>query len=348
MSNYKKTSDAQKLKLAERLQQDLPPIMTQYLHKRGTGLSANTLLSYTNKLSVFAEFLCSRFTAENPKEISLEDIRRITPDDIIDFIYWLQKEHVIIRGSETVTLMPNSKSSVNNYLSCISAFFTRLVREGIIPLNPALAIDRPKEQKNEVITYLKPEEKAKFLQSVEYGTGFDVRQLKFHEKNKERDIAICQLLLGTGIRISELVGLDVSDVNFSECSILVTRKRNKRQEVYFSDLTSSYLQDYLEKRDLYHPQENEKALFLSRSGTRLGVRSMEKLVKKYISVSLPLLSSSISPHKMRSTYAINMLEKSSDIDLVRETLGHSSFAVVNRYAKTANQKRKAVRNLLEE
>ena len=352
METYKKQKDANNLKLAKDIQKRMPAAMVHYLHTRGTGLSSNTLLSYTNKLYIFSQFMClelSRYTDKEPLELTLEDIGAVSSDDIVSFIYWLRSERKLKQGDDIVCLRPNSDKSINNYLSCINSFYNRLVREHNLSDNPVLSVDRPSVLKSDIVIHLKEDERQQFMDTVEFGTGLDVRPLMFHKKNKCRDAAICQLFLSTGIRISELVGLDVSDVNFKDCCITVTRKRNKRQEVFFSDLTASYLQDYLSEREaVYKPAEDEQALFLSRTGTRLGVRSIENMIKKYVQVSNPA-KEHITPHKLRSTYAMRMLEKSGgNVELVRESLGHESLAVVTTYARASKAILRDNRNLLDE
>ena len=353
MSDYKKQKDAINLQLAKNIQENMPAAMVHYLHNRGTGLSSNTLLSYTNKLYIFSQFLClelPRFLEVKPSELTLSDLSSVTPDDIISFMYWLRKEREIIQGEDVVCLRPNSDKSINNYLSCVSSFYARLVKEKKLQDNPVLFVDRPSVLKSDIVIHLKDGERQQFMNAVEYGTGLDKRPLLFHKKNKERDAAICQLLLTTGIRVSELVGLDISDVNFKESSITVTRKRNKRQEVFFPDIAASYLQDYLSVRDaVYKPLEGEKALFLSRAGKRLGVRSIELMVKRYVQLSNPGKEDNISVHKLRSTYAMRMLEKSGgNVELLRESLGHETLSVVTVYARASRSLLRDSRNLLDD
>ena len=351
MSNYKKQRDANNLQLAKNIQNNMPAIMVHYLRNRGTGLSSNTLLSYTNKLYIFSQFMClelSRFYNTEPVELTLNDIASVSSDEIVSFIYWMRSERKVKQGDAITTLRPNSDKSINNYLSCINSFYARLVREKKLENNPVVSIDRPSILKSDIVIHLKEDEQKRFMNTVEFGTGLDTRPLKFHQKNKCRDTAICQLFLNTGIRVSELVGLDVADVDLNDCSIIVTRKRNKRQEVFFSDVTASYLQDYLSERSvIYKPSDEESALFLSRNGTRLGVRSIEKMVKRYIQVSNPA-KEDVTPHKLRSTYAMRTLEKSNgNHELVREGLGHETLAIVTTYARASQNLLKDSRNLLD-
>lgn len=140
----------------------------------------------------------------------------------------------------------------------------------------------------------------------------------------------------------------MEDVNFKDSCIRVIRKRNKQQELYFSDKTADYLQEYLEERELkYKPVDGENALFLSRDGKRLGVRSIEKMVKRYVQVSNPHKNEDVTPHKLRSTFAMEMIEKTGNVDLLREQLGHESPATAILYGRTTSSVRKDVRNLLD-
>ena len=216
--------------------------------------------------------------------------------------------------------------------------------------NPVDLVKRSKHKDKEIIKLDKHEQEG-FLNSLYNGQGFDKKQLEWNERTKIRDIAICKILLGTGLRVSELVGLDVDDIDFQENSFKIIRKRDKLDTVYFSDEIRECLLEYLEERGPhYQPVDNERALFLVGIGTykgqRISVRSVEKIVKKFAVAGAPAKGQSITPHKLRATYATDLLEITGDLDLVRESMGHSDPKTTNLYGRTSLEKKKQYRNIL--
>jgi site-specific recombinase XerC len=188
------------------------------------------------------------------------------------------------------------------------------------------------------------------MQSVYCGDGLTKRQNQSRDLTIERDAAIITVFLHTGIRVSELVGLNVGDLDFQEHCFKVIRKRDKIDTIYFDDEVTEVLKDYLRVRPLLHPADNEDALFLvsigKYKGERLSVRSMQMLVKKYAMAGAPSSGALITPHKLRSTYATNMLKATGNLDLVRAELGHSDPKTTLIYARSDNADKKAARNVL--
>ena len=187
---------------------------------------------------------------------------------------------------------------------------------------------------------------AEFLDEVENGNQLSKKEREFHEKNNVRDLAMMQLMLGTGIRVSECVGLNLSDLDFNNNGIRIHRKGGKNVTIYFSDEVESGLRAYLEERKLKIPASgHEEALFLSMQNKRISVRSVEKMVKKYASRVTPLKH--ITPHKLRSSYGTNLYQETGDIYLVADVLGHSDVNTTKKhYAALEEERRRSVRNVV--
>ena len=187
---------------------------------------------------------------------------------------------------------------------------------------------------------------AQFLDEVENGHQLSKKEREFHEKNNVRDLAMMQLMLGTGIRVSECVGLNLSDLDFNNNGIRIHRKGGKNVTIYFSDEVESGLRAYLEERKLKIPAlGHEEALFLSIQNKRISVRSVEKMVKKYASRVTPLKH--ITPHKLRSSYGTNLYQETGDIYLVADVLGHSDVNTTKKhYAALEEERRRSVRNVV--
>ena len=205
---------------------------------------------------------------------------------------------------------------------------------------------RDNDGRKEIIR-LDIDEVAMMIDEAENGEGLSDRQKAYHEKTKVRDVALLSLLLGTGIRVSECVGLNISDVDFKNNGILIHRKGGKEVTIYFSDEVKEALQNYCDERVLILEESgHEGAFFLSMQNKRMSVRSVENLVKKYARIISPLKK--ITPHKLRSTYGTNLYKETGDIYLVADVLGHSDVNTTKKhYAAIEDDRRRSARNAVK-
>ena len=173
------------------------------------------------------------------------------------------------------------------------------------------------------------------------------KELEYHAKTKMRDVAILTLLLGTGIRVSECVGLDIKDVDFDNDGIKVRRKGGYEAIVYFGEEVREALLRYMDEREHMIPsQGHEDALFLSMQNRRIAVRSVENLVKKYASRVTTLKK--ITPHKLRSTYGTTLYQETGDIYLVASVLGHKDVNTTRKhYANMDEERRRKAANVVK-
>lgn len=190
-----------------------------------------------------------------------------------------------------------------------------------------------------VITRLEPNEIVNLLDEIDSGENLTQKQKDYHQKNRLRDIAIITLLLGTGMRVSECVGIDLTDIDFDLNAVKITRKGGNQSILYFGDEVRSALLNYISQRDTLYPNVSEEnALFLSLQNKRISVRAVQNLVKKYSQLSVKLKN--ISPHKLRSTYGTNLYRESGDIYLVADVLGHKDVNTTRKhYAQMDDDKR---------
>ena len=233
-------------------------------------------------------------------------------------------------------------------LSAVRSLFNYLFRYELIKNNPVVLVDMPKLHEKAIIR-LEPDETARLLDFIEHGGDELTGQKKvYYEETKERDLAIVTLLLGTGIRVSECVGLDVTDIDFNTNGIRVIRKGGSEMIVYFGDEVEKALKDYINgSRKLVNPQEgHEKALFYSTQRRRIGVKAVENLVKKYSRQVTPLKK--ITPHKLRSTYGTTLYQETGDIYLVADVLGHKDVNTTRKhYAAQDESRRRSAANVVK-
>jgi len=235
----------------------------------------------------------------------------------------------------------NNERGKKRKLSALKSFYNYYFCAEQIQTNPAALVPLPKQHEKEIIR-LDADEVAMLLDQVEDGTKLNKTQQIYHKKTVIRDVALLTLLLGTGIRVSECVGLDINDVDFKNNGIKIRRKGGYETVVYFGDEVADALHDYLEKRHHMIPIEgHENALFLSLQNRRITVRAVENLVKKYASTVTTLKK--ITPHKLRSTYGTALYQETGDIYLVADVLGHKDVNTTRKHyaAQSDMRKRKA-------
>ena len=210
----------------------------------------------------------------------------------------------------------------------------------MIEANVASKIDTPKLHNKEIIR-LEKDEVSRLLNAVESPIEFTDRQREYNKNTFERDNAIITLFLGTGIRISELVGLNIENFDFTQNAFLVTRKGGNQTMLYFSNEVAMALKTWLEKRATLELPKEEKAMFISLQNKRISIRAVENLVKKFAQIASPLKK--ISPHKLRSTFGTNLYKETRDIYIVADVLGHKDVNTTKKhYAAISEDMRKSV------
>lgn len=231
-------------------------------------------------------------------------------------------------------------------LSCIRSFFEYLFKNTIIPANVSTMITLPRRHSKPIL-FLEPDEVDRMMRAVISGEGLSARQQKYLETTRRRDVAILMLFLGTGIRVSELVGIDLDDLDLPANAFVVTRKGGNQVILYYPDSVKSALTAYLQEREQIVPLDGHAyALFLSLQKRRITARAVENLVKKYAMIAAPL-KKRISPHKLRSTFGTNLYQETGDIYLVSDALGHSDVNTTKRHyaAMKESRRREAARRI---
>ena len=234
----------------------------------------------------------------------------------------------------------NDERGLKRKLASLRSFYRYLYKNEMIGQDPAVKVDMPKIHEK-TITRLDIDEVANLLDEVESGESLTEKQQKFHEKTKTRDLAMMTLLLGTGIRVSECVGLDMDDVDFKNNGIKIHRKGGAEVVVYFGEEVRSALMEYMvERQKITAADGSVNALFLSLQNKRISVRSVEKMVNKYSKLVTSLKH--ITPHKLRSTYGTSLYRETGDIYLVADVLGHKDVNTTRKhYAAIDDDRRRS-------
>ncbi len=289
--------------------------------------SPNTVKEYNYDLAMFLKFIKIRFklTKEQDfskiiiKDISINTIEKITLDDIHAFLSYL-------------TTTYHSKAATRaRKASSIRVFFNYLcAKVNIIKINPAQNLETPKLDKR-LPKYLSLEESIKVLNNADNPDN----------RNSSRDYAMLTLFLNCGLRLSELVGINIGDINFSESKMTVIGKGNKERTIYLNKACLKAIHEYLNirpkegiKTDKYN---SKNALFLSERKERISRRTVQHIVEKELSAS-GLSSKKLSTHKLRHTAATLMYQYGNvDIRALQEILGHESISTTEIYTHVANE-----------
>jgi len=335
-NNYHDEQNKQNILKMRAVLESLPDFCKTFFYGIEEYTSTRTRLAYAYDIRLFFDYLhetnalCCKMDIKDYPLSLLDDIKRIDIEEYLRFMSLYQKD-----GKD----ISNEERGKARKLASLRSFYNYYFQNEMITTNPAALVPLPKQHEKEIIR-LEPNEVAILLDQVEDGTKLTKKELEYHKKTKLRDVALLTLLLGTGIRVSECVGLDISDINFEVNGIKIRRKGGYEAIIYFGDEVETALLDYLEERNHIIPAEgHEKALFLSLQNRRMAVRSVENLVKKYSSRVTTLKK--ITPHKLRSTYGTALYQESGDIYLVADVLGHKDVNTTRKhYAAQADERRR--------
>lgn len=301
--------------------------------------SPNSVKEYNYDLNMFLKYMKIDFklTKENDfskiniRDFDIQTLKKITTNDINSFLSYL----ALNQGSKPATRARK--------ISTIRIFFAYLFDQKLIDDNPAIGIKTPKQEKR-MPKYLSLDDSKKLLSVT----------ADENDENKERDYAIITLFLNCGLRLSELVGINISNIDFSENRLTVIGKGNKERTIYLNEACIKAIQDYLSVR----PKEgikvdskgSNKALFLSKRKERISNRMVQYIVEREL-MKAGLDTSKYSTHKLRHTAATLMYQYGHvDIRALQELLGHESIATTEIYTHVSNEQvRDAVeRNPLNE
>ena len=350
LPNYQAQVDAQRMERLRKLEKELPIVCTDYFRAVAQTTSTLTRLAYAYDFRLFFQYLTNEnpvFADVEPRFMQDKELQQIKKRDIDGYQDYLSQYYVTDKNSGEEHIVRNHELGIMRKLSSLRSLFEYLFKNGHIDANIATLISLPKLHEKPILR-LEPDEMQKLLETVVTGNGLTERQQRLLRFTGARDMAMLLLFLGTGIRVSECVGLNIEDLDFQLNAFLVTRKGGDQTILYFPPQVSEALRAYLLEREKIVPLEgHENALFLSLQKRRITQRAVQNLVKKYAQVAAPL-KRRISPHKLRSTFGTNLYQETGDIYLVADVLGHSDVNTTRKHyaAMTDAHKREAARRVL--
>lgn len=305
---------------------ELPDFCSEFSRGMETNSTPLTRLGYLRDIKTFLNFLSTdtkEFYQKKLEDFTCDDINKVTSTHLEMFLSYLS----LYKANGK--LLKNGERARSRKLSSIRSLLKYLFKKEKIDSNVASKVDTPKIHESNIIR-LEVDEMVNLLNLSETGNSLTKMQQGFHKHTKLRDFAMLSLFLGTGIRISECVGLNISDIDFTQNAFKVTRKGGNKVILYFNDEVATALKTYLAQRMQNKEVKTDKdALFLSLQNKRITVRAVENLVKKYSQVNTPLKH--ITPHKLRSTFGTNLYRETNDIYVVADVLGHKDVNTTRRH-----------------
>lgn len=270
-----------------------------------------TMNNYINHIVEFMNF----YTKGKRKD---KFYQTVTDDDIERYMASIRRKNI---NGEEIEVGDDIRAAK---WSSLNTFFKFLSQKKHISNNPMLLTERPRVKTEHTITYMKPTE----IESV-----FKKIESEAKPRFKNRDACIVALGLGTALRVSAIVNIDIEDIDFKTNSIKVVEKGRKTRNIPFAESVRNLLLIWMKDRELYFEAGDTGPLFISQKKTRLSVDSVERLVKKYTGH----LPKKITPHKLRSSAAMNLHGSGVDILTIASILGHENVATTQRYTKAYDE-----------
>ena len=316
----------------------LPDFCLDFILGIENNTSSLTRLNYSQDLVIFFDYLSKNVFSKSAVDITFADLDTLKVRNFEQYLSYLSYYEY---NNKSYT---NGEKGKARKLATIRTFFKYNFKQDNIKSDVTSKIETPKIHTKEIIR-LEVDEVCKLINEADSPDHLTKMQQAFNKHTQKRDVAMLSLFLGTGIRVSECVGLNVNDVDFESNSFKITRKGGNQVILYFSDEIRSALLSWVYEREqiLENSNCNETALFISLQKTRISTRAVENLVKKYSQIASPLKK--ISPHKLRSTYGTNLYRETGDIYVVAEVLGHKDVNTTKKhYAAMSEDIRRSVAN----
>jgi len=345
--SYTEQLNAERTEKIRAMLRTLPASCTDFINSIAMTTSVLTRMAYTIDLQTFCGYATKEipyFAEKTPENWTDADLSHFTARDLngyADYLTLYYKDSNIGETIDQQKVLRNHECGVMRKLSSLRSYFDYLFKAERISGNIAALVSLPKLHEKPIL-HLVSSEVERLLSIAEDGAQLTETQQKFHNHTRKRDYAILMLFLGTGIRVSECVGIDITDLDFENNAVLVTRKGGNQVILYYPQEVADALKDYLAERKQVKPTDkaHENALFLSLQKKRISQRAVQIMVKKYCAVAVPL-KKRMSPHKLRSTYATRLYHETEDIYLVADALGHSDVNTTRRhYAAMSDQRRR--------
>ena len=286
------------------------------------GLSQTTVASYGQDLTLFERY-CRDHAIGAPSDVE--------PSTVKAFLQWLRAGH-------------REPSTIARKLACLRGFFRFLIGQGVMAKNPTAFIERPRLWRRLPVT-LDETEVARLLETIPRGRAASTPNATLSDEDRrlaERDLALFELLYGTGLRVSELASLDLGQVNLDAGFVRCIGKGNKERLVPLGQFAQQALRRYLSatRPVLVRKRSQSQAVFVNRTGRRLTRQWIWQLVRRYAVGGG--ITKRVGPHTFRHSFATHLLARGADLRTVQELLGHANITTTQRYTQVDRARLKSV------
>ncbi|MFN0110791.1 MAG: tyrosine recombinase XerC [Blastocatellia bacterium] len=293
------------------MQNHLDDFMKHLKYERNA--SPHTLRNYESDLSQFYDYVAPPDEDGKRRTVNVRDIDHLTVREYLASLYEKKKK----------------KSSIHRKVASLRSFFRYLCREGVMEMNPAKLVASPRVERT-LPKHLTIEQMIRFIETPDTETLLG-----------KRDRAMLELLYASGLRVSEMVGLNLTDVDFPNQTVRVKGKGRKERIVPFGNHALTALQNYLAVRGelLIEADEDKRdpsTLFFNYQGTRINPRSVGRMVDKHVKMCAEIQH--ISPHSLRHSFATHLLDAGADLRAIQEMLGHARLSTTQKYTHVSTDK----------
>lgn len=307
----------------------LPAFCNQYFYEKTTIRNINTQLSYAYNFIHFFTFVNKKGIAScTIKDMSLSVLDKITVSDINEYC-----NYVVQISSNKIANRIDGLYGLKNKLFALRSLYGFFYSKGLIKTNPVTQISIPKTA-YKTVKVITNDNKQNLIKSEGTSTNISKLQELYLEKTILRDFTIIHLILETGVKIEQVYNLNIKDVDINNNCLSIIRKGNYIDQIFYSNKFAKIMKEYIKFRMKQVDIENSDALFLSRQEKRMGIRSIQKLIKKY--GNLNLADNKITAQVLRNSYGNDLYQTSNDLELVANILGYNNFDMVKKLKSIFN------------
>ena len=330
----------------------LPDYVFDYIEVAYDGESVNTQIGYSIDIKTFFEYLIKfKFRDVSTEDITTDMLNEVTLRDLNGFKAYLKEyesEYISALGRVVKRTRTNNEYGINRKLSGVRGLFLYLYKNDYLDHNITDKLDF-KKLHQKMKRPLATKDVMSLIDVIYNGENyFEGRNKASYLNRKQRDIALFTAYLGTGCRVSEIVNLNITDIDFESSSFIITRKGGDRQEIFMPIQVENEMLKYVEERLQDEDTKDTDPLFISRNKKRILPQTVEKNLKTYCRVAGITDPDKMHPHALRRTFACNLIADGVDIKMVAELMGHKNIEVTHRYyTQYASERRKQVMRSLD-
>lgn len=330
----------------------LPDYVFDYIEVAYDGESVNTQIGYSIDIKTFFEYLIKfKFRDVSTEDITTDMLNEVTLRDLNGFKAYLKEyesEYISALGRVVKRTRTNNEYGINRKLSGVRGLFLYLYKNDYLDHNITDKLDF-KKLHQKMKRPLATKDVMSLIDVIYNGENyFEGRNKASYLNRKQRDIALFTAYLGTGCRVSEIVNLNITDIDFESSSFIITRKGGDRQEIFMPIQVENEMLKYVEERLADEETKDTDPLFISRNRKRILPQTVEKNLKTYCRAAGITDPDKMHPHALRRTFACNLIADGVDIKMVAELMGHKNIEVTHRYyTQYASERRKQVMRSLD-